>query len=657
MADSSEDGTGTTMAETGREVAQLTAVGVKTVQPQLEHFSARVLVSFALLDIGFQPLIASGFSFMVGVDSESFFGPGTWHFMRAGMVGTLLWVAVAWRMLAPVQAWLRTANAGAGQNGLQYAARHVARLPFWLGALWVLKWVAHVVFLLLMHDLVWTWTQALFVMGVCLAPWPLAHAFGTWIVAPAQRAVWAVAPANLAVPTGAGETLRSELVMYGTGLSLGPAFYLASLALAALDNGAPEDALYAQLVVYLVLVVIYAPLCSALLAATIHAPLRRLLASTRQIAGQASFLRTTAIPVERHGEIGELVQVSNWMVKRVARAEEERAAQSEKLAEANDSLERRVQERTVELKARMQELQQTQVAMMSMAHQAGMAEVATGVLHNVGNALNSVNVSLGCLRELTSTGDSGTMARAVQLLVGQDDPAKFLAEDPRGTTTLKVLRLAADEGVRCQAQLVQEIERLARHVGRIEVSVSRQQAVARVNPVVERRCLTELVGEAVDMVSASCDRHQIELLCECESGVDIVTDGHKVVGILVNLLANAIDAVKPQSEERRRITIEAKRRDSALVFAVRDSGDGIAQDKLASVFQYGFTTKAHGHGFGLHTSACSARQLGGQLAVDSAGEGQGATFSLILPTTLPEALDNSNGPASMRVPSARAKAS
>jgi signal transduction histidine kinase len=64
---------------------------------------------------------------------------------------------------------------------------------------------------------------------------------------------------------------------------------------------------------------------------------------------------------------------------------------------------------------------------------------------------------------------------------------------------------------------------------------------------------------------------------------------------------------------------------------VKDNGIGIAPENLVKIFSHGFTTKKEGHGFGLHTCALAARDMGGSLVAESEGLGRGATFTLELP--------------------------
>jgi signal transduction histidine kinase len=128
------------------------------------------------------------------------------------------------------------------------------------------------------------------------------------------------------------------------------------------------------------------------------------------------------------------------------------------------------------------------------------------------------------------------------------------------------------------------------------------------------------------------ERHSIDLRTESEPLPPINTDRHKVLQILLNLLRNAKDAVKASGNQERKIRIQMLRvNDERVAIRVADNGIGIEPASLVRIFSHGFTTKRDGHGFGLHSGALAAKQLGGSLSVDSPGTGGGATFTLELP--------------------------
>ena len=93
-----------------------------------------------------------------------------------------------------------------------------------------------------------------------------------------------------------------------------------------------------------------------------------------------------------------------------------------------------------------------------------------------------------------------------------------------------------------------------------------------------------------------------------------------------------------------------------MQIAVIDTGIGISPENLTRIFAHGFTTRKDGHGFGLHSGALAAKELGGKLSVESAGLGQGASFVLDLPFAPPKErpeLENANPSAARPLPADR----
>ena len=143
--------------------------------------------------------------------------------------------------------------------------------------------------------------------------------------------------------------------------------------------------------------------------------------------------------------------------------------------------------------------------------------------------------------------------------------------------------------------------------------------------------------DALRMATTALARHQIELVREYEAVPAVLVDRHKVLQILVNLVNNAKQALDHRAEGRRLVVRIGQRAGEKVRVEVSDNGMGVAPENLTKIFQHGFTTKKTGHGFGLHSGANAAREIGGNLTVHSAGPGTGATFTLELPAVMPKA--------------------
>lgn len=271
--------------------------------------------------------------------------------------------------------------------------------------------------------------------------------------------------------------------------------------------------------------------------------------------------------------------------------------------------------------------------LMQASRQAGMAEVATGVLHNVGNVLNSLNVSAGIIAEKLRTSKVAGVSKVVTLLrEHQSDLGHFLSEDERGRHVPPYLEQLAGHLERERTDLSAELDCLSQHIGHIKQVVTTQQDYAKVAGVVEKVALSELIEDAMKIQGAAYLRHGVNVTKEYEDLPEISVDKHRVLQILINLLTNAKHACDAATHNDRRVVLRLKAAGPDRVqVQVADNGMGIAKENLTRIFSQGFTTKKDGHGFGLHSGALAAKEMGGSLAVRSDGPGLGATFTLELP--------------------------
>jgi len=262
---------------------------------------------------------------------------------------------------------------------------------------------------------------------------------------------------------------------------------------------------------------------------------------------------------------------------------------------------------------------------------AGMAEVATGVLHSVGNVLNSLGVSASLMQTQLRDSRVTNVQRVAAMLNEQGAQAgKFFAEDERGRQLPAYLAQLGDHLVAENQRLQTEAAAIAAHVGHIRTIVAGQQTYARRGGVTEAVDLAELLDNAVAIHFA--DMSDLSIRREYEPHPTLTLDRHKLMQILGNLLSNARHALKSRSDVGRQLTLRIHRQGpESVAIEVRDSGVGIQQDVLRRLFEFGFTTKRDGHGFGLHTSAILAKELAGELAAFSDGPGHGARFLLRLP--------------------------
>jgi two-component system sensor histidine kinase ChiS len=272
--------------------------------------------------------------------------------------------------------------------------------------------------------------------------------------------------------------------------------------------------------------------------------------------------------------------------------------------------------------------------LLETSRQAGMAEVATSILHNVGNVLNSVNVSSGLILDNLQKSKLTGLTKAVAMLQAHSsDLPGFFEKDPKGNQLVAYLGKLDANLEHERKEILQEVHTLQANIFHIKEIVAMQQDYARVSGVVETLRIQDLVEDALRLNSGALDRHGIQLVREYAEIGPISIDKHKVLQILVNLIRNAKHSFDSVKEIKKQITLGITKTNDRLKIVITDNGIGIPPENLLRIFNHGFTTKKNGHGFGLHSGALTAKELGGTLTAFSEGTGRGSRFTLEFPIT------------------------
>lgn len=334
----------------------------------------------------------------------------------------------------------------------------------------------------------------------------------------------------------------------------------------------------------------------------ISKPLGEFIQATRDIEfGQA----TTPLQTARIDEIGVLSRSFDSMAMKIRRA--------------NETLLEKVEQRT-------SQLQKAQKIATQNAHAAGMAEIATNILHNIGNTINSVKLSAEELKTLLENSDSKNLAKALRMIEeNRAHLADFLENDPKGKTLPAYFAELARATKENREASVSTFDYLLRKIRVIEEIVISQQQYVKMGSFIEDVDLGEVLKECIGMLNLGSG--PIRLLTHFESVHPIRAQRVKVMQIILNLLKNALDSViekGPQGAQEIEICLYEESKDT--VVSIRDTGVGIPPENLDKIFSHGFTTKAMGHGFGLHFCALAVRELGGSLKVTS--DAKNTTFTL-----------------------------
>jgi two-component system, NtrC family, sensor kinase len=370
----------------------------------------------------------------------------------------------------------------------------------------------------------------------------------------------------------------------------------------------------------------------------ISAPILKLAEAAEEISTDNNY----AIRVQKiaSDELGTLYDQFNAMLDQIQQRD---AA----IQQANDDLEVKVERRTSELLQANKELKrevterlrtekelaEAHHQLMAAARRAGMAEIATGVLHNVGNVLNSINVSATLATDRLRQSKVHDLTRAAKLVEQHaDDLVTFITSDPKGRHLPTFLSLLATHLTDERADILKELDLLTSKVDHVKTIVSTQQSYAGVSGLTETVDIATLLDDAVKLNSASLDRHGVAISRQFEDIPPIRLDKQKSLQILINLIKNAKDACSESGQKDRRLLVKTRLAEGKTVqIHFIDNGVGIPRENLTRIFSHGFTTKRTGHGFGLHSCANAAQELGGSLMAYSDGAGQGATFVLELP--------------------------
>ncbi len=285
-----------------------------------------------------------------------------------------------------------------------------------------------------------------------------------------------------------------------------------------------------------------------------------------------------------------------------------------------------------QLSKTLAELRETQKTLVEVAHRAGMAEIATGVLHNVGNVLNSVKVSSQFLKERVEDSKVKGLKKAVNLFKEHEhDLGSYITSDEMGKMLPKYLIKLVETLKEEQDIYLEELINLNTGISHVEEIVAVQQDYAGVSGVTEMILLTKMMDDVVKMYRDSFRTNKIEVYNNYSKVSPILIEKGKLMQVFVNILKNAEESLIMKSEGDKVITINISEDKEFQKVEIIDNGYGINEEDLESIFLYGFSTKEHSKGFGLHTSALTVAEFNGKIFANSDGEDKGAKFTIIIP--------------------------
>jgi signal transduction histidine kinase len=316
------------------------------------------------------------------------------------------------------------------------------------------------------------------------------------------------------------------------------------------------------------------------------------------------------------------------------------------LFKSKEELEIRVKDRTnaltneiLERKLAQQELLRINSNIALISHRAGKLEVVNSMLHNVGNVLNSLNISTDLLRERLSDTPIKNLPKLNELfLENKANLSEFLINNEKGKQIPEFINQMTLEWQKNNDIIYRETHNVVESIQHINEIISRYKLKDFEEPgelgVQESYMLNEVIDSTLLIASPGLFKTNIQLALDYEPNITWVGDRVKLSQIILNLVINAKDALLFSEKIDKKIMIHSEIIDDQIIIKVRDNGSGIDQELLDKIFTYGFTTKPTGHGYGLHSGALAAQEMGGKLQVHSLGVNLGAEFTLTLPKNI-----------------------
>ena len=357
-------------------------------------------------------------------------------------------------------------------------------------------------------------------------------------------------------------------------------------------------------------------------------------------------LSVTSMPILEEGgavrgilvslhDVTDVDQAKAQLKDAIAKLEQSQSkvvAQNAQLERTNETLMQEVEER----KRIQTEREELNRKLLDRSRSVGMADVASTVLHNVGNVLNSVTISVDVAMRALKRVPADDIALVASLLQQhRHELMHYLSDDVQGRQIPSYLMMLAESITQNRALVESELIGLSRNIDHIRHVVDRQVHLARSERTLwEPVRFEDLMEQALAIYRPALDRGGCEVVERYDKDLEGSCDRHQVLQILVNLVSNAQKAMEALPDAPHRLTLQvgvAPDRPGFVRFEVMDTGMGIVNEHLSRLFTQGFTTRPDGHGIGLHSAALAAKKLGGVLQAKSDGPGRGAVFMLDLP--------------------------
>ena len=273
-----------------------------------------------------------------------------------------------------------------------------------------------------------------------------------------------------------------------------------------------------------------------------------------------------------------------------------------------------------------EKLDQSYRKLMEKAHKKGMSDT-TGILHNIANIMNSINVTYHTLADLIDGSCVYDLKRANKMLESKFDQLdEFIRSDPKGRLLMQYYLTFSDSFRQLQSRLKEYVERMLDRTGLVEDIINTQQGFEGIRSNLELMDIIPVLEDALKMNRSMIEGSGVHIVKRYDRQVKALAQKTKLLHILINIIKNAVESMQYGRTPDKVLTIEVTSDSESVYIRVSDTGPGIEADKLESIFAYGFTTKTTGHGFGLHSCANYMTEMKGRIWAEKPGTGKGAVF-------------------------------
>lgn len=306
--------------------------------------------------------------------------------------------------------------------------------------------------------------------------------------------------------------------------------------------------------------------------------------------------------------------------------------------ETNPTLLERVIRHARERHRAEQERETLHQELLESSRRLGMSEVATAVLHNIGNLLNGLNVSTGLLAQRLQELPVGDVPKISNLLKAHtEDIGNFLTESTKGKQVMPYLETLGNHLTGQYDLCLRDLETVLSQLEDVKDLVMGQENLTRAERILEPVSLKDLLEQALTVSQSQIIKHQITIERNYETIPKLVIDKYLCLRILINLIHQAKVSMTQPGDGPHRLSMGLhlhQDQQTTVHIRIQDTGCGIPPEQLTKIFSQELSEPFEDQDAGLHESALAAKNMGGSLTASSEGQGKGATYTLSLPANV-----------------------